>query len=189
MQIDPHPDYPRLLTAMNRLRSEAGPWSGVIYRFAAPMYAGTDDLVSGLGSKKYGGRWNGPTVCAAVYGSLQPETPLKEIQRYAARYGIPFSDHLPRVLVAVEVTLQRALDLNAVDIRRRLRVSRRQMLQEEWWARQQAHEEALTQAIGRAALAAGLEALLVPSAADPRAVNFVIFVDNLDENSRLKVLP
>jgi RES domain-containing protein len=123
MQIHAHPDYPRLLTAMNRLRSEAGPWSGVIFRFAAPMYAGTDDLVSGLGSKKYGGRWNGPAVCAAVYGSLQPETPLKEIQRYAARYGIPFSNHLPRVLVAIEVTLQKVLDLHAEDMRRRLRVS------------------------------------------------------------------
>ncbi len=188
-QTRPHPGFRGLRSAMARLRSEVTPWSGVIYRFEAPMYAGANEVVSGRGSLMHGARWNAPGSFAAVYGSLHPETPLKEVQGHAARFGIPFSARLPRTLVAVQVMLHEVLDLNDGDLRRRLRVSRRRMVEEDWWDWQQAGEEALTQAIGRAAYAAGLEGLLVPCAVDLRAVNLVIFPDNLGPRSSLRVLP
>jgi RES domain-containing protein len=189
MQVGPHPQFSALHSAMRRLRAAARPLSVVIYRFEAPMYAGASEVVSGRGSQLYGARWNAPGSFAAVYGSLQPETPLKETQGHAARFGIPFSARLPRTLVAVRVTLFEVLDLNDGALRRRLRVSRRRMVDEDWWSRQQACEEALTQAIGRAAYAAGFEALLVPCAVDPRAVNSVVFPDNLGPRSSLRVPP
>ena len=41
-QTRPHPGFRGLRSAMARLRSEVTPWSGVIYRFEAPMYAGAN---------------------------------------------------------------------------------------------------------------------------------------------------
>jgi RES domain-containing protein len=174
---------------MRRCRSSAIPWSGIIYRFEAPMYAGASEVASGLGSKINGARWNAPGSFAVVYGSLRPETPLREIQGHAARFAVPFSEKLPRVLVAIQAVLHEVLDLNDGALRRKLHVSRRRMVEEEWWGRQQAGEKALTQAIGRAAYAVGLEGLLVPSAVDSRAINLIIFPDSLHQDSRLSVLP
>ena len=92
-------------------------------------------------------------------------------------------------MVAVQVTLHEVLDLNPRGLSRRLRVSRRRMVDEDWHARQQAGEEALTQAIGRAAHAVGIEGLLVPCAVESQAVILVVFPDNLGPRSSLRVLP
>jgi RES domain-containing protein len=185
MPLRPHPDHARSEAAARRLLPYSISWSGETYRYVKEQYAGKDDVVSGLGSQRAGGRWNAPGTFPAVYGSLEPETALKEMLTQAARYGIPFAALLPRVLIAVTASLSQVLDLTDAKIRRRLRVSRQRMQAERWWERQDAGEEALTQAIGRAAHVIGFEGLLVPCAADARAVNLVVFPRNLTSESRL----
>ena len=102
-------------------------------------------------------------------------------------YGIPDADALPRILLAIDARLGACVDLTDGRARRTLRVSRRRMRNEPWRRKQNAGREALTQAIGRAAFEAGLEALLVPSAAVAGGSNLLVFPALLRPGSRLRV--
>jgi hypothetical protein len=97
----------------------------------------------------------------------------------AARYAIALADMLPLVLVTVSATLHQVLDLTDGAVRRTLRVSQQRLCAEPWWIRQEAGEEALTQAIGRAAYSVGFEGLRVPCAVSKDGVNLVVFPANL----------
>jgi len=146
-----------------------------MYRSATPRYAGSADVTSGFGARKHGGRWNPPGPFAAVYGSSSPETALAESLANFRYYGIPVADALPRSILALSVRLDRMLDLTDPKVRSPLRVTRRAMRQERWREAQDRGEEALTQAIGRAAFDAGFDGLRAPSAADAAGWNLVVF--------------
>ena len=163
-------------------------WSGVVYRSASPRYANGDDLLTGVGSKVAGARWNPPRSFPTVYASLDPHTALDEVLAHFRHYGIPVVSAMPRVIVAVRVELSRALDLTIGATRSALRVSARRMLRESWREEQAGGREALTQAVGRLAHELGWEALVVPSAARRGGVNLIIFPDNLVRGDALRVV-
>ena len=73
-------------------------------------------------------------------------------------------------------------------MRRHLVISHVRMVAEEWWVRQGQNEEAATQALGRAAYAAGLEGLIVPSAARSGGRGLVFFPDNQRPGSVLTIV-
>ena len=178
-----HPDYPRIVAC-----ARAGPRADLVGRrvpLRLPAYAGARDLLSGEGVRRYGGRWNAAGSFAAVYASLTPETAVAEALAHSRHYGIPDADVLPRVLVALDASLAALADLTDGGARRILRVSRRRLCGEPWRRAAEAGREALTQAIGRAAFEAGLEALLVPSAASRAGANLVVFPERLRPGSRL----
>jgi RES domain-containing protein len=184
-RIRPHPDFPRIASALSRLPTR--PWSGVAYRSVIPAYAASKDLLSGEGVRRHGGRWNAPGAFAAVYASLTPETALAEVLSRFREYGIPVADAMPRVLAALEVAVTSLADLTTPAARRTLRVSLRRMRKEAWRRATEDGREALTQAIGRAAFERGLEGLLVFSAPDPAGRNLVLFPARLAPASRLSV--
>ena len=62
------------------------------------------------------------------------------------------------------------------------------MVSEDWRRLQDKGHEALTQAIGRMIHEAGIEAMLVPSAATRNGSGIVIFPDNLTKKSSLKIV-
>ncbi len=138
------------------------------------------DIITGAGSKTAGARWNPPTSFYTIYASLDVETAVAEALAYFRYYGLPVSKAMPRVIVALEAKLQRVLDLTDGSVRRVLGVSERRMLDEPWREEQKKGREALTQAIGRLAYEANLEALLVPSAARRGGENLIVFPANLD---------
>lgn len=185
MTVEPHLEFDRLVRGMLRCASLAGPWRGVAYRAVSPRYADSGDLLSGRGSQLHGGRWNAPGTFPAIYGSLTPETAMAEVLSSFRAFNVPIYRALPRTFLALDVQLQRVLDLTKGFVRRHLRVSRRRMVEEEWRRLQNRGREALTQAIGRAAHNAGLEALRVPCAAVTDGSNVVIFPANLAAASRL----
>jgi RES domain-containing protein len=170
------------------LRPLAAPWQGTVFRSVRPKYWASEDFLTGEASKRHGGRWNAPSSFRVVYLSLSLDTALEEVKGWSRAYGVPPEAALPRVLAAIEADLKETLDLTDGAIRRRLRVSFERMTGEDWRAANERGREALTQAIGRAAFEAELEALLVPSAQDPDGGNLLVFPDKLLSRSTLHEL-
>jgi len=180
-------EYHALLRRIGELKGLSAPWRGVVYRNASLRYASGKDLLAGEGSSQAGGRWN-PRGLRAVYASLTPETAMAETLSAFRRYGWDIADAMPRVFVAVRVSFAVALDLNRGDVRQRLRVSLRRMLADDWRTAQRAGKESITQMLGAATAASGIEAILVPSSAgDAAGGNIVWFPDTLSANSRVAI--
>jgi RES domain-containing protein len=174
-----HAESERLARALARCEKYAGAWAGVVYRSASVRYANRDDLLTGAGSKSAGARWNPPGSAATVYTSLDFPTAIAEALAHHRYYGFAIETALPRVLVAIQVRLQRVLKLTDPKVRRTLGMTRDQLLSEDWRACNLSGEEALPQAIGRLAWDAEWEGLEVPSAANIGGVNLIVFPGNL----------
>ena len=157
------------------------------YRAVQIEYANEKDLLSGEGTKKAGGRWTPPGDFATVHASLDPLTALAESLGTQQRYGIPSLDCLPLVLVAIDCRLQAILDLTDRAILEFLELSTRRLNQCHWWTSMEKGKESLTQAVGRAAFAANLEGLLIPSAQKRRAKNLIVFPVRLTQGSLLRI--
>ena len=173
--ISPHPDTTKLRERMCRVLDAAKPWSGTWYRATTAEFANREDLLTGIGSRMTGGRWNAPGSFNALYGCLEPETAMAEALANYRGYGIPVSEAMPLVFVAVTVELQAVLDFTDREMQRILGVSARAMRSSPWRALQEQGHEALTQALGRIAWEERLEGILVPSARVAGAVNVVLF--------------
>lgn len=92
-------------------RLNAVPFSGVGFRHVAPHV----DCRSGEGARQFGGRWNPPNSFPAFYIALSIDTVAAEFLRMAARQGRPPEDFLPRDVCALEIAVQRVLDLRTLD--------------------------------------------------------------------------
>ena len=185
MSIQPHPEYARLARFFRRIRAEAESWSGAVFRSTTPSYARSADLVSGQGARLHGGRWNAPGTFATFYGSATPELAMDEVLHHFRHYGLDPATMGRRIFCVVEVRLEAVLDLTAGAMRRRLRVSGERMRTADWRRANDAGEEAITQAVGRAAFESGLEGLVVPPAPADEASNLVVFPANLAPGSVL----
>lgn len=170
---------------MIRCRGLASSWSGTIYRTAGVEFATEQELLSGMGSQIHGGRWNPPGF-RAVYGCLEVETSFSESLAHSQYFGIPVEETLPVATAAAQVSLQWVVNLREAKIRQELKVSLKRMRGEDWRKEQEQGREALTQAIGRAAFEARLEAILAPSSVRKTAPNIVVFPQNLDQSSILQ---
>jgi RES domain-containing protein len=184
----PHPESDRLRHALERCATRAVDWTGVVYRSASLRYANKDDLLTGVGSKTAGARWNPPKSFPTVYSSLDPHTALDEVLAHFRYYGFPIESAMPRVTVSVRVRLARVLDVTDGKTRSVLRVSERRILEETWREEQKAGREALTQALGRIGHELAWEAFLVPSAARRGGVNLIVFTANLSPRSSLEII-
>ncbi|MCK4343196.1 MAG: RES family NAD+ phosphorylase [Phycisphaerae bacterium] len=189
MNVKPHRDYDRIAAVISRILVDrlTVSWSGVVFRSATPKYADQKDLIKGFGSKLYGGRWNAPGTFPTVYASTTPELAMAETLAYYRFYGISVAKAMPRTFKAIMVKLSTVLDLRAGALRQRLRVSEDRMMNEPWRGTQGRGREALTQALGRAAQQSACEGLLVRSAQGDQGHAVVVFPDNLQTGSVLKV--
>src|SRR5215469_11361654 len=95
-----------------------------------PPVKNKDDLLTGVGSKTAGGRWNPPKSFPTVYSSLDPHTALDEVLAHFRYYGFPIESAMPRVTVSIRARLVGVLDLTDGKTRAALRVSERRMLDE-----------------------------------------------------------
>lgn len=162
------------------------PLTTIAYRFIPLRYAGT--ALSSIGSLKLGGRYNPPSAFEVLYLSENPVTALQEIQMVRVTDAALFSaKSSPRILLSVEMTLQAILYVTASDVQATLGTNL-QELTGSWIAPNARGEEAPTQRLGRAVWDhGGIEALVVPSAQDPRRSNITVFPDRLLPGSRLRV--
>jgi RES domain-containing protein len=182
-----HPRFAEVSVLVQKAAGLASSWSGVAYRSVEPGKADPVEILSGQGSFHNGGRWNAPGSFRAVYASLSPELATNETMAYFRYYG--FADHeaMPRLMVAIEFKLSRVLDLTARAVRRKLKVTLSEIKAEDWRKLQDRGLESLTQALGRAAFADGLEGLIVPSSRVRGGVNVVYLPDNKRRGSAARV--
>ena len=180
--------------AFERLRKqiqEGGlfrPWKGAAYRVTTLNYPSPKSILLGQGSFLHGGRWNAVGSFRAVYGSTEDTVAVAESRATADYAGVSWPFRTPRLLVAIELSLQAVLDLTDTSIQTRLGLTMDGLKEEDWRKMQENGMESYTQAIGRAAFANGGEGLLVPSARVPTGVNVVYFPENHHKTSRVTVL-
>lgn len=187
MALIPHSQTNQLRDALNRCEKFVQPWSGVFFRATGIEYANRKDLLTGQGAKISGGRWNPPGLFRAVYGSLAPETAMAEALANYRDYDIPVFEAMPLAFVAIEVALQRVLDLASSRVQVALGCTHAQFFRTNWRADSKDKVETLTQAIGRIAFEAKLEAILVPSARVRNAVNIVLFPTRRQRGSSCRI--
>ena len=77
-------------------------YEGPAFRQSRPRYAEVTSRTLAA-SARVGGRFNPAGEFGALYVSLDPDTPLRELRRQAARENIPVLDLLPRTLFALDV--------------------------------------------------------------------------------------
>lgn len=158
-----------------------------IVRSTGTKYANEDDFLSGQGAARHGGRWNRRGI-RAVYASLDIITATYEAYQSFLDYGFALSGIRPRVTAGAWAKLSTVLDLTDSAIRRKVRFTLTELLDEDWEAIQASGDESWTQAIGRGCREAGFEGILVPSARHRSGKNIVIFPERLATGSTLEPL-
>jgi RES domain-containing protein len=133
-------------------------FAGAVYRQSSPRYAEITErtLLASFGT---GGRFNPAGEFGALYVSLDPETPFRELSRQATKAGLDVLDLLPRTLFAAEARLQKVLDLACIAPPADYRISPARLRSEDWRACQE---------VARRARQAGFEAIRFPPRAQAR---------------------
>ena len=171
-----NPNYRKFKAWCESRRAFASKIAGKHFRVAGPRYTSAADIVSGIGGYKANGRWCRRGTTRLLYLSEAPETALAESNEHARRNGLPLWEQMPKVVTAVDVVAGAALDLTDAAVITGIPFSLPTLMSDDWRAANARGEESLTQALGRAALAAGFDGLRVPSKPDPNGTNLVIFV-------------
>jgi RES domain-containing protein len=181
-------DLDKLATRLKHSLPLATMFSGVCYRNVSLRYATQRDILSTVGSRVRGGRYNLVNAFEVLYLSCDPFTCLKETLSQGRQATIEFAYFLPRTIIGIEVSLSVVLDLTSHQMRRRLGLTKSILTETDWLnIQEEERREAITQAVGRLSRAAGFEALLVPSAVCA-GVNLNIFPDRLRPTSSLVVI-
>ncbi len=101
---------------LKRLSRDAAPLERHFFRSVEIRYAHPDDVLTGEGTRRYGGRF-ARTGVRAVYLAADEETALCEVtarkKRLSGRRQIELTDY-PRVTYVVEVKLARHINLAAM---------------------------------------------------------------------------
>jgi RES domain-containing protein len=181
-RVNAHPDFAQLFRRIAALMTHAVSLERVVFRCSDPMYAIEHDLLTGEGSRQFGGRWNPPSSFATVYAAYSDETALAEAKANHLYYGLDPADALPRTIVAVDARLSKVIDLTDGTARRLLGVSATRMRGDDWRKLNRSGAESLTQAIGRAGYESGAEGLIVPACDGGK--NLVWFPGNLLSTSK-----
>lgn len=151
-----------------------------VFRAVAARFASREDLWTGAGARAHGGRWNPPGRFHTVYASLDVETATAEYFGNYRLVGLEAAvEKTPLVIAAARIHLRSVLDLTDAGVLRALGVGPDVLVAAGWQAAQEAGRESWTQTVGRKAYEAGVEGLIVPSAARPAGTNVVIFFWNL----------
>ena len=123
-----------------------------------------------------------------MYASLTPETALAETLAHNRYYNLPIEDAMPRTFVALQVKTRCILDLTDGQVRKRMRLSLDAIKTQDWRHEMNLGRKPITQKIGQVAFEARVEGLIVPSAADTKGKNVLIFPTNLQPGSNVTVL-
>jgi RES domain-containing protein len=122
-------------------------------------------------------RFNPAGEFGVLYVALSPSTARAELERQASRLGVPLSRMAPRLMLHLDVALERVLDLADAQVRAGWSLSLDELSSDDYT---RCHE------IAREARAAGYEAIRYPSATG-EGENLAIFFDRLSPASRVRI--
>jgi RES domain-containing protein len=171
-----HPDFKKffaLLSAPTGLRRV--PWSGDVFRISEPKWMSQPYRLTGVGAILTGGRWNVRNLIPALNFFTTAATANAEADARAIRLNWPPSVLIAQTRVAFHLSLQAMLDLTDPNTLKALKLKKTDLVNCDWSAAQAADQEALTQAVARAAFETSAEGLIVPSAQKPVGINVVVF--------------
>ncbi len=177
MNVRANPRYPEFVYRLRKISPESVPWAGVTFRSVELEHASPEQVLSGEGSLKYGGRWNAPGTFPVIYSSTRPGTAVEEAFQRAADYELIPDDLKPRLTCGIESNLYRVIDLTGKNLPAWLKLA--DWMQENFSRINDSGSETLCQALGRAARNSGVSALFCPSARVAGGVNLVAFPDRL----------
>jgi RES domain-containing protein len=186
MNVRPNPRYAEFVYRLSRLSPKPAPWTGVTFRSVELEHATPNQILSGEGSVKYGGRWNAPETFPVIYSSIRPGTAVEEAFQLAADYELAPDDLKPRITCGIEWDLARVLDLTATNLPAWLKVA--EWMLENFSRINDSGFETLCQAFGRAARNSGISAILCPSVRVDDGVNLVAFRDRLRRGETMRLL-
>jgi RES domain-containing protein len=183
-------DHPRYKQLRFEIRAAVDglcrPWEGLLYRCVELEWAKPENILSGEGARTHGSRWMRPGLHRLVYGASTELIALKETRRGLSYYGIKKPRQNPRVTVEIVASFSKVIFLaDLVSAVSWLQMD--ELLEEDWRKVNQAGNETLSQACGRALIASGCECLAAPSVKDGRGRNFVWFPENLGELCKVDI--
>jgi RES domain-containing protein len=175
MKVTAHPEFEKWRHRIKIQPQLFQPWTGAVYRVTTLNYPDPKSILLGEGSFRYGGRWNAVGSFRAVYGSTEDTVAVAESRANAEYAGMSYPFRTPRLLVTIEFSLRRVVDLSFEQVRKDLDINLEMLSQEDWRKIQEQRRESFTQTLGRAVFENGGEGLLAPSARIPSGVNVVYF--------------
>lgn len=163
-----------------------GPANGYAIRSAGETYSSAEQMLSGLGAQRHGGRWNSPRRYPAVYGSSSLALACAETVAVARYYAFDEADLLPRMIRGFDYSLHVVVDLRSFAAPTPWSTS--ELIREDWRRANAAGVESRTQAIGRICHQLGAEAIIAPSAqaGEQLGFNIVFHPRNLRNESWVK---
>ncbi len=186
MNVRPNPRYAEFISRIRKMSPTPAPWTGVTFRSVELEHASPEQILSGEGSLKFGGRWNAPGSFAAIYSSTRPGTAIEEAFLLAADYMLAPEDLKPRVTCGIEWNLSQVIDLTRANLPSWMKVA--DWMKENFSRINDRGVDTLCQAFGRAARNSGAAALLCPSARVPEGINLVVFRDRLRVADTMRLL-
>ena len=111
MNVRPHPRYAEFVHRIRILSPSPTHWAGLTFRSVKLEHANPDEILSGEGSRKFGGRWNAPETFPVIYSSTRPGTAVEEAFQLASDYELSPEDLKPRITCGIEWDLARVIDL------------------------------------------------------------------------------
>ena len=156
---------------LDDLATTAKPLSGMFFRAVEFRWMHPDDVMSGAGAAKLGGRFV-PAGTRALYVSDSEETLLQETAVRKRRLGgkaLIDPDKYPRVTFRIDLRLDRHITFGERGQRKDLKAIRRQCLEVD--------NLAASQVVGRYLASLGVQAILYPSVAGA-GNNAVVFIEN-----------
>jgi RES domain-containing protein len=153
------------------MAASATPLSGVFFRAVEFRWMHPDDVMSGAGAAKLGGRFVAIGT-KALYVSDSEKTLLQEISERKRRLGgkaLIDLERYPRVTFRIDLKLDRHISFVKAARSKDLERLRRQCLDID--------DLSASQAVGSYVASSGVQAILYPSVAGA-GTNVVVFVDN-----------
>jgi len=186
--MTPHADFPRFFDVLKNNPALFTRRQEQVFRQGLSLRMSLPYRFTGVGSVITGGRWSVRGLMPTVYASTDLKTLFAEANYKARRYGWRPAQFQPQLTIQMHWELHKVLDLTNAITLRALKVTKKVIVNSDWFAEQAADREPVTQAIARAAFENLAEGLIVPSARRKGGINLVYYPTHRRDGTVIQTL-